>query len=190
MIPWIMFAVGATSPLASHSPLLCNFIASAGSPQTKHEGAGPKSLKIHAPISDLSRKYPILTSLRNSQLQLPPNHILAKKGVGAGSNHPVTPPSGVRRWQAPLHTVLPKSLITITAPGSGRRCSVSSMEVIGARICRNFWRYGTVGRAGAGGSRANCPETYLPAHWFSWSKLDIARFVFEVKRKGATVATT
>jgi hypothetical protein len=68
--------------------------------------------------------------------------------------------------------------------------SVSSMEVIGARICRNFWRYWTAGGACAGGSRANCPEIYLPAHWFSWSRLDIARFVFEVKRKGATVATT
>jgi hypothetical protein len=185
-----MFAVGATSPLASHSPLLCNFIASAGSPRTKHKGARPKSLKIHAPISDLSRKHPIFISLRNSQLQLPPNHILAEKGVGGGEYLFSYRPSRVRRRQAALQPVLPKSLITITEPGSGRRRSVSLMEVIGARICRNFWRYGTVGRAGAGGSRANCPETYLPAHWFSWSKLDIARFVFEVKRKGATVATT
>lgn len=189
-----MFAVGATSPLASHSPLLCAFIASEGSPRTKHQSAGPKSLQIHAPISDLSRKYPILISLQNLHSQLPKNHILAKKGVGAGRYHPVTLSSGVRRRQAALQPVLPQSvmkcLITIAVPGSSRRCSVSSMEVIGARICRNVWRYWTVGRAGAGGSRANCPEIYFPAHCFSWSKLDIARFVFEVKRKGATVATT
>src|ERR1700730_18261672 len=119
MILWIMFAVGATSPLASHSPLLCTFIASEGSPRTKHKSAEPKSVQIHAPISDLSRKYPILISLRNSHPQAPPNHILTKKGVGAGSNDPVTQPLRIRRRQAALQPVLPKSLITITAPGSG-----------------------------------------------------------------------
>ena len=189
-----MFAVGATSSLASHSPLLCTLIASEGSPRTRHQSAGPKSLQIHAPISDLSRKYPILISLQNSHSQLPKNHILAKKGVGAGELPPSYLPSRAPRRQTALQPELPQSvmkcLITIAVPGSSRRCSVSSMEVIGARICRNVWRYRTGGRAGARGSRANCPETYLPAHWFSWSKLDIARFVFEVKRKGATVATT
>src|ERR1700730_12917549 len=129
MISWVMFAVGATSPRASHSPLLCDFIASAGSPRTKHQGAGPKSLKIHAPISNLSRKYPILISLRNSQLQLPPNHILAEKGVGGGEYLSSYRSSRVRRRQAALPPVLPKSLITIAAPGSGRRSTVSSMEV-------------------------------------------------------------
>jgi hypothetical protein len=186
----MMLAVGATSPLASHSPLLCNFIAGAGSPRTKHQGAGPKSLKITAPISDLSRKYPILTSLRDSQLQLPPNHILAKKEVGGGEYLFSYLPSRVRRRQAALQPVLPKSLITITAPGSGLRCSVSSMEVIGARIGGNGWRHWVGGCAGPGGGRGNCPDVDFPVQGLTGSKLDIAGFVFEVKRKGAAVATT
>ena len=140
MIPWIMFAVGATSPRASHSPLLCDFIASAGSPWTKRPE--PKSLKIHAPISDLSRKYPILISLRNSHPQLPPNHILTKKVVGAGSNHQVTPPSGLRRGDSfrlrllrPTHACRVAKLMTLTAKeakGYSRRDYIHpfSLEVL------------------------------------------------------------
>ena len=69
-----------------------------------------------------SHKCPILISLRNSHPQVPPNHILTKKVVGAGSNHQVTPPSGLRRGDSlrlrllrPTHACRVAKLRTLTA---------------------------------------------------------------------------
>ena len=62
-----------------------------------------------------------------------------------------------------------------------------SMEIIGARIGGNGWRHWVVGCADPGG-RGNCPDFDFPVHRLTGAKVDIARFIFEVKRKGATVS--
>ena len=62
-----------------------------------------------------------------------------------------------------------------------------SMEIIGARIGGNGWRHWVVGCADPGG-RGNCPDFDFPVHGLTGAKVDVGRFIFEVKRKGATVS--
>jgi hypothetical protein len=98
--------------------------------------APPKPLQFHILIEFSLRKYPILISLRNLTLQLPPNHILTKKGGGGWEYLFSYPPSPARRRQPALQPVLPHFGLRVRADAKvrarlgGAQQDVSSFAVL------------------------------------------------------------
>lgn len=96
-------------------------------------------LLIHRYTHALCRKYPILISLRNSQLQVPPNHILTKKGGGAGEYLSSYLASRIRRRQAALQPVLPHFGLHVRADAEVRaRLGGAQQDVSGFAVLRKI----------------------------------------------------
>jgi hypothetical protein len=143
MVTSLMMVPGAQGFLPPPFCLFCNStISLARSPLSDKTARSTGFSNPTARPRTSSHKCPILISLRNSHPQVPPNHILTKKVVGAGSNHQVTPPSGTRRGDSlrlrllrPRHACHVAKLMTLTAKeakGYSRRDYIHpfSLEVL------------------------------------------------------------
>jgi len=135
----ICFLVFATRQQLSFFPVEIHAKLSASSILVRHplETGRSKCLLIHRYTHALCRKYPILLSLRNSQSQLPPNHILTKKGGGGGEYLSSYLPSRIRRWQAALQPVLPHFGLHVRADAEVRaRFRRAQQDVSGFAVLR------------------------------------------------------